>query len=876
MAESGSGTVHRPARDGGTAASSGGGEAAANVELRVPVSGMTCAACAARIQRRLERGEGVVAASVNYGTEEASVSFDPGRTDASRLVELVRQAGYDARLATSTLRIAGLDWAVSGEPIERELRAVPGVVSAVVNLAMGEARVEHVPETAPPESLVEAVARSGYEVSSPVEGEDAVEREGRAREREYRDLRARFLVAAAGAVLTMLLSMPLMVGHEAMHAPDLFDRLMMPVAELVVRLVPVLGELSATVLRWTLLVVATPVLVWSGRGFFRGAYSGLLHGTADMNMLIALGTGAAYVYSAAATVAPGIFEAGGLGADVYYEAVAMIIALVLLGKVLESRAKGRTGEALRALLALQPATAMVVRDGRELEVDAAELIVGDVIIVRPGERIAVDGVVVAGRSAVDESLVTGESLPVEKATGDAVIGGTINGGGTLRYEATRVGRDTALAQIIRLVRDAQASKPPIQRLADRIAGIFVPIVVVIAAVALVVWLAIGPAPAGLFALASFVTVLIIACPCALGLATPTAVMVGTGAAAERGLLFRGGASLEMAHRVRVVLLDKTGTVTQARPAVVAAALSGSAALLSAGAPELGRLLRLAASVERRSEHPLAAAIVAAAEARGERLAEPASFEARGGRGAAGVVEGARVIVGSRRYLEESGVGTARLGEAGDELARRGMSVVYVAVEGEAEAVLGVQDPVKPTSAAAIARLRALGLEVVLLTGDNAATANAIAAQVGIGRVVAEVMPDEKAAVVRAEQAAGRIVAMVGDGVNDAPALAQADVGIAIGSGTHVAIEASDVTLVGGDLNGVADAIELSRRTMRVIRQNLFWAFAYNTAGIPIAAGVLYPVWGLLLSPVIASAAMAFSSVSVVANSLRLRRALRRT
>jgi P-type Cu+ transporter len=844
------------------------------VELRVPVSGMTCAACAARIERKLARSEGVATASVNYGTEEATVAYDPARTGASQLIGLVRAAGYDARLATSTLRIDGLDWAVSGEPVERELLGVAGVVAATVNLATGEARVDHVPEAAPPDALVAAVERSGYRVSAAVEGEDALEREQAAREREHRRLLGRFAVAAAGAGLAMLLSMPLMMTHDAMHAADLFDRLMMPFAEATLRALPVLGTLTPDTLRWLLFFVTLPVIAWSGRGFFRGAYSGLLHGTADMNTLIALGTGAAFVFSAAVTLVPGVFEAAGLGADVYYEATAMIIALVLLGKVLESRAKGRTGEALRSLLALQPAVARVVRDGGEVEVAAEDVQVGDVIVVRPGERIAVDGIVLHGHSAVDEALVTGESLPVEKAPGAEVIGGTINGDGAFRYRATRVGRDTALAQIVRLVRDAQGSKPPIQRLADRVSGIFVPIVVVIAIISLLVWLAVGPPPAALFALVTFVTVLIIACPCALGLATPTALMVGLGAGARRGVLFRGGASLELAQRIGVVLLDKTGTVTEGRPAVVAARLPGSEGDVPLDAPALVAALRGAASVESASEHPLARAMVRAAGERGIETVEPHGFRAVRGPGLASVVGGARVLVGSARFLEEEEIELGAFGGHGAELAARGMTVVYVAIEAAAVAAFGVQDPVRPTSAAAIARLRAHGLDVVLLTGDNEPTARAIAAQVGIERVIAEVLPADKAAVVRAEQAHGRAVAMVGDGVNDAPALAQADVGIAIGTGTDVAIEASDVTLVGADLNGVADAIALSRRTMRVIRQNLFWAFAYNTAGIPIAAGVLYPVWGLLLSPVIASAAMAFSSVSVVLNSLRLKHALR--
>jgi Cu+-exporting ATPase len=721
--------------------------------------------------------------------------------------------------------------------------------------------VKLLPELVTAEQLGAAVERAGYRLAETVAIADPVERERVARVREYRALLRKFWLAAAVGAVAMLVSMPLMLEPSTMQRSDLLDRLMMPVAHRTVEVFPMLGRVSASALRWLLLVLTTPVLFWSGRHFFRGAYSGLLHGTADMNTLIALGTGSAYAYSVAATVAPGVFTRAGLTADVYYEAIAAIIALILLGKVLETRAKGRTSEAIRRLIGLQPKTARVVRGGEESDVAVAALRVGDVIVVRPGERIAVDGVVIGGRSAVDESLLTGEPLPVEKAPGAEVVGGTINGSGSLRFEATKVGRDTALAQIVRLVQEAQGGKAPIQRLADRIAGIFVPIVVAVAVVAFAAWLVFGPEPRFAYALVSFVTVLIIACPCALGLATPTAVMVGTGVGAERGVLFRGGEALETAREIGVVVLDKTGTITEGRPRLAAAA----------GADE--GVLRLAASLERGSEHPLGAAIVEAARERGVELCEASEFESHGGRGVSGVVEGRRIVVGNRALLEERGIDATSLAARADAEAAAGRTPVYVAIDDVARELLVVADPVKPTSRAAIAELKSLGLEVLMLTGDHVRTASSVAREVGVDRVIADVKPADKARTIRRlQEETGRRVAMVGDGINDAPALAQADVGIAIGTGTDVALEASDVTLIGGELDGVVTAVKLSRRTMRTIRQNLFWAFFYNVIGIPIAAGVLYPAAGVLLSPVFASAAMALSSVTVVGNSLRLRRA----
>ncbi len=836
--------------------------------LEIPVTGMTCAACASRIQKGLTKAEGVRDAGVNFATERATVEYDPATATAASLVEAVRSSGYGARLEETELQVSGLEMAATGEGVERELKALSGVLNAEVNIATGSARVVFIPEVVTADDFERAVKSAGYELAAPIDVADPAERERIAREREYGTLRRKFWFSAVVSAIAMVVSMPLMMRNSSAMGQDLFHRLMMPVNEVLSGVAPWLYTVDRAILTWLLLVLTIPVVFWAGRQFYKGAWSGLLHGSSDMNTLIAVGTGAAFTYSVVATVAPGIFTRAGLPADVYYEAVVMIIALILLGKMLEARAKGRTSEAIRKLAGLQPRTARVVRDGGPADVDIDEVRVGDIVVVRPGERIPVDGRVVEGRSAVDESLLTGEPLPVEKGEGAEVVGGTINGQGGFRFEVTRVGRDTALAQIVKLVRDAQGSKAPIQRLADVIAGIFVPIVIGIAALAAAVWWIVGPDPGFVFALVTFVTVLIIACPCALGLATPTAVMAGTGAGAEHGVLFKGGAALETAHKLDTIVLDKTGTITEGKPTVVEIVVAGDD---SESPLEEDALLQLVASLETASEHPLAGAIVAAARERGLELTEPQDFFATGGRGAEAVVDGRLLFVGNGAFMAEQAMDTAGLANAADRMAAEAQTPVFVGSEGTVLGVIGIADPVKPSSRAAIRTLESLGLEVVMLTGDHRATAEAIARQVGVDRVVAEVLPKGKVEEIQRLQGEGRKVGMVGDGLNDAPALAAADIGIAIGTGTDVALEASDVTLMRGDLSGVPDAIRLSRRTMRVIRQNLFWAFVYNIIGIPIAAGVLYPVWGILLSPVIASAAMAFSSVSVVTNSLRLRR-----
>jgi Cu+-exporting ATPase len=714
------------------------------------------------------------------------------------------------------LPVSGMSCAACARSIENQLAATPGVNSAHVNFATSTATVEFDPAHAAVRNLVDAIEELGYGVLQPeTAGEDVEEQ---AREREYAALKRRLWLSAAFAVPVVALGM----------APGLMH------------LAP-LNRMTS----WFQLAFTAPVVSYAGAPFYKGAWAALRHRSANMNTLIALGTGAAFLYSLAVTVRG--------GHEVYYEAAATIVTLILLGRVLEARARGKASEAIRHLRELQPKTAHVLRDGAEREIPIEQVRVGDIVVVRPGEKIPVDGAVREGDSAVDESTLTGESMPVDKKLGDLVYGGTINRSGSLRFEARKVGRATALQQMIELVRQAQGSRAPVARLADVVSGYFTVGVLAVATVTFLVWLAFAPLSS---AVVNFVAVLIIACPCALGLATPTAIMVGTGRGAERGILIKGGEALEAACRIDTVILDKTGTITYGQPLVTdVIPLNGYA--------EAG-LLRLAASAERYSEHPLGRAIVEHALALAMPLYESANFRALTGHGVEARVNGHDVTVGSLS-------GSHDLPEM-ERLAGEGKTAVAVSVDGQPAGAIGIADTVKLEAAAAIDRLNKMGIQVWMITGDNRRTAEAVARQVGIERVLAGVLPDAKVAEVRKLQAAGKKVAMVGDGINDAPALAQADVGIAIGTGTDIAKEAASITLMRGDLNGVADALELARRTMRVIRQNLFWAFAYNTIGIPIAAGVLYPFTGWLLSPVLASAAMALSSVTVVTNSLRLKRA----
>ena len=857
--------------------------------VRFPVEGMTCASCVNRIERYLRKVDGVIEANVNLATETAAVRFDPTHVDFDILRSAVEAAGYEARLdlaersgaagtqtieigftapqgasdgpRTLALDIEGMTCASCVNRIERYLRKVDGVVEANVNLATERATITARPDVTI-DQMIAAVEAAGYEARLLVDGppmpaaEASIQSpephagvreatgapETSFQQRHLADTRRRLVVAT-------ILTTPLLIGLASMTiAPFLPDFLMNP---------------------WLQLALATPVQFYAGWPFYRGAWKVLRHRATDMNTLIAVGTSAAYFYSLAAILFPDFFRAAGVATGdqlpLYFDTSSAIIALILLGRFLEARARSHTSDAIKKLIGLAPRTARVARDGREIDLPIEDVVRGDVILVRPGEKVAVDGVVRDGRSSIDESMITGESMPVTKAPGDEVIGGTLNTSGAFRFEATRVGRDTVLAQIVRLVQDAQGSKAPIQRLADLVTSYFVPAVLVIATLTFIAWFVFGPEPAFNLALLNMVAVLIIACPCALGLATPTSIMVGTGKGAENGVLFRNAEALERLHNVRAVVLDKTGTLTEGKPRV-------TDVIRADDAPAEDELLRLIASAERGSEHPLGEAIVRyAVDERAVELVDPTEFEAISGQGIVASVADRSILVGRPAFLEDRGIDPSQLEGASQELAGAGKTPVFVAVDGRLAAVIAIADTLKAGSIEAVAELHRLGLQVAMLTGDNETTARAIAGQAGVDRVLADVRPDEKAAQVRKLQAEGKLVAMVGDGVNDAPALAQADVGIAIGTGTDVAIESGSVTLMSGDLRALVTAFSLSRATMRNIKQNLFWAFAYNVALIPLAAGALYPFTGVLLDPIFAAAAMALSSVTVVSNALRLRR-----
>ena len=836
----------------------------------LPIEGMSCASCAATVQEALTGATGVGAATVNYATAKAAVDYDDSQTGVAELIKTVRAAGYDCGSASVTFGVEQLHYAPSVAPLEQVLGRVKGVVRAAANQATETVTVDYVPGATTAAALEQAVAQAGFQVAEPIPAEDPAERERIMRQREIKSLTWKFALAAAVAVVAMLGSMLLMAeqADSTFRPVDLLGRLLMPLA---LRLDAALGGRLALDPRWLklgLALLTLPVMAWSGQQFYRGAWAGFRHRTADMNTLIAVGTGAAFLYSLVATLAPGVFTRAGLPADVYYEAVSAIIALILLGRLLEARAKGRTSQAIRRLAGLRARTAHVVRDGKETELAVEAVVPGDLVIVKPGEKIPVDGVVTEGASAVDESMLTGEPLPVPKKIGDEVIGATVNTTGSVTFRALRVGKDSALGQIVQLVEDAQSSKAPIQRLADQVAGVFVPIVIALAITAFVAWFDFGPEPAILFSTIALVTVLIIACPCALGLATPTAILVGTGKAAEHGILVRSGEGLERLSRVRSVLLDKTGTITEGKPTVTH--------IVTAKRPDgtpiaPAEVLKWAAAVEQRSEHPLAAAILRAAKDKQVDILPVEKFAVMEGRGARGTVDRRIIEVISLRHARERSLELGSLGQDADRLAAQGRTPVIVVVNNTVYAVIAISDPIKPTAKDAILHLKKLGLAVTMVSGDSRKGAEAVAKEVAIDDVIPEVLPSQKAELVKKLQQRGGHVVMVGDGINDAPALAQADVGIAIGTGTDIAMEASDVTLIRGDLRGVVTAIQLSKRTLRTIRWNLMWAFAYNVVLIPVAAGVLYPFTGWLLSPVLASAAMAWSSLSVVLNSLTLRR-----
>ncbi|TNC74746.1 heavy metal translocating P-type ATPase [Rubellimicrobium roseum] len=813
----------------------------AQLERRIslPVEGMTCASCVAHVEKAIGKVPGVAGVNVNLATERAEVAF-AGRPDPAAVVHAVEEAGYAVPEDTLEIGVGGMTCASCVAHVEKALKAVPGVAGASVNLATERARVSFARGAVMVSDLEAAIREEGYEPHRIETGVEAEDRERAAREGERLALRRSVLVAG-------VLTVPVFVLEMGSHLiPAVHDLVM--------------GTIGMRV-SWLLqFVLATGVLFGPGLRFFRKGLPALRRLTPDMNSLVAVGTSAAWGYSVVATFAPGLLPAGTV--NVYFEAAAVIVTLILLGRYLEARAKGRTSEAIKRLVGLQARTARVRRDGAAQDVLLADVRAGDVVEVRPGEKVPVDGEVVEGASWVDESMITGEPVPVEKHAGARVVGGTINGTGAFAFRATAVGADTVLAQIIRMVEQAQGSKLPIQALVDRVTAWFVPAVMAAAALTFLVWLVFGPDPALTFALVNAVAVLIIACPCAMGLATPTSIMVGTGRAAELGVLFRRGEALQTLRDVEVVALDKTGTLTEGRPELTD--------LTPAPGFAADEVLALVAAVEARSEHPIAQAILRAAEVKGLRIGAVEGFEAVPGYGVAARVDGRRVEVGADRYMVRLGHDLGAFGAEAARLGAEARTPLYAAVDGRLAAVIAVADPIKATTPEAIRALHDMGLRVAMITGDNRATAEAVARRLGIDEVVPEVLPEGKVQALAKLRQGGRRVAFVGDGINDAPALAEADVGLAIGTGTDVAIESAEVVLMGGDLRGVVNAIALSRATIRNIRQNLFWAFAYNAGLIPVAAGLLYPVNGTLLSPVLAAGAMALSSVFVLSNALRLR------
>ena len=811
----------------------------------LPITGMSCAACARRVEKAVGKLDGVKTASVNFATERLTVEYDPGTVSRDAVAAAVAKAGYGVAAggdeAEATLPIAGMSCAACAARIEKALRRLDGVSAASVNYASEKATVSYDKSKLRLSAIKEAVEKAGYTVVS-AESADAVDADRVRREKEIAGLWNKFAVAALFGLPLLYLAMGSMVWWLPFPIPKYLDPMQYPLNYALVQ------------------IILTLPIVYVGRRFYSVGFRALLSGSPNMDSLIAIGTSAAVIWSAYETWQ---IVTGDLGAveGLYFESAGVIIALILLGKSLEAISKGRTSEAIKKLMGLAPKTALVIRDGVETEIPIDEVEVGDVIRVRPGDKIPVDGAVVDGRTAVDESMLTGESMPVDKKAGDKVFAATINKYGSITFAATRVGKETALAQIIKLVEDAQNSKAPIAKLADVVSGIFVPAVCLIATGAAIAWY-VGTGDV-LFALTVFISVLIIACPCALGLATPTAIMVGTGKGAENGILIKSGEALETARKIDVVVFDKTGTITEGAPALTD--------IVPAGGESRERILTLIAAAEKGSEHPLGEAIVRRAAADGIAVPEAERFAAIPGRGVEAVVDGVAALIGNAKLMAERGVALGDLPKELERLSGEGKTAMYVAFDNRAAGVAAVADVVKRSSAAAIGTLRRMGLEVAMITGDNRRTAEAIAREAGIDRVLAEVLPQDKANEVKKIQAEGKTVAMVGDGINDAPALAQADVGIAIGSGTDVAMESADIVLMHSDLMDVPAAIQLSKNTIRNIKQNLFWAFIYNTAGIPVAAGALYLFGGPLLNPILAAAAMSLSSVSVVTNALRLKR-----
>lgn len=832
-------------------------------QITLPVMGMTCANCVASVERNSKKVEGVTDAVVNFASERVTISYDPAVSDTKTVtadvINRVKRAGYEIPTAVTELALLGMTCANCANTIERRLNKVEGVLDASVNFASEKATVTYAPGAVTRPDLIAAVRQAGYDVVESEADDELEDAEASARQAEIRHQQKRFIVGLIFSTPLFILSMLRDLGLLGIWSHEPW-------------------------VNWLFWVLATPVQFYAGWDYYTGAYKSLRNRSANMDVLVAMGSSVAYFYSAAVTIA---LTLGSMVLDmhVYFETSAVIITLIVLGKLLEARAKGQTSEAIKKLMGLQAKSARVVRDGEEMDIPIAEVVVGDTVIVRPGEKIPVDGQVVDGHSAVDESMITGESLPVEKVAGDDVIGATINKQGLLKFEATKVGKETALAQIIKMVEQAQGSKAPIQRQVDRVAAYFVPAVIVFAVVTFFIWYAAtGDFVAAMLRLTA---VLVIACPCAMGLATPTSIMVGVGKGAEYGILFKNSEALEQAHKLTAVVLDKTGTITKGEPAVTDILVSEQArvpqlAVAGNGQPPMSEpmlenhLLYLAASAERGSEHPLGEAIVIAAQEKGLALSEPSAFEGIAGHGISATVDGHEIMLGNLRLMEREDVELNGLLSEAEQLQNEAKTAMWLAVDGQASAIIGVADTIKEGSKEAVEKMHKLGLTVVMMTGDNQATAEAIAAEVGIDRVFAEVLPGDKASYVAQLQDEGYVVGMVGDGINDAPALAQADVGMAIGTGTDVAMEAADVTLMRGDLRSVPQAIKLSKATMRNIHENLVWAFGYNTILIPVAAGILAPfAWApdflRQLSPILAAGAMAFSSISVVSNSLRLKR-----
>ncbi|MBF0329178.1 MAG: copper-translocating P-type ATPase [Nitrospirae bacterium] len=835
-------------------------------KIDIPVSGMTCAACSSAIERTVGRLEGVKAVSVNLPAERASIEFNepPSQAVIRTVIDAIAGEGYGVVTAKTDLAVTGMTCAACIGAVERALMEINGVMKASVNMASEKASVEYIPTIISITEIRDVIREAGYGAEHTEE--EFIDRERERREQEYKTLRNRLAAS-------MILSAPIMIG-------SMFS-------------IPLISD------RFILFLLATPVQFLIGWNFHKAAFAALRHRSANMNTLISVGTMAAYFYSLAAVFAPELFSASGVTPQVYFDTSATIITLILFGRLLEAKAKGRTSDAIRKLMGFQSKTAAVLRDGIEKNLPIEEVTIGDVIIVRPGEKIPVDGKITEGFSSLDESMLTGESLPVEKAQGDTVFSGTINSAGSFIFVAEKVGKDTALARIIKLVEQAQGSKAPIQRLADKVASIFVPTVISIAALTFCLWFFLVPGPSFALALMNFIAVLIIACPCALGLATPTAIMVGTGKGAENGILIRDAAALELCHGIKTVLIDKTGTITTGKPDVVDIIEfhgEGHCSLFSPAQDEAAAdeavtkksspeqrgpafsMLQIAASAEKRSEHPIGQAIVRRAVENGIELLEPVEFVAIPGGGVKAKIMvqapeytgSLDILMGNRTLIEKEGIDLSVAGIMADKISSEAKTPVFFVVNRSVEGVFAIADTLKDGSIETIKELNAMGIETIMLTGDHETTAAAIARAVGTSRFIADVLPDQKAEAVKKIKAEGKITAMVGDGINDAPALAEADVGIAMGTGTDIAIEASDITLMRSSLHGVVDAIKLSRLTIKTIKQNLFWAFFYNVIGIPVAAGILYLFGGPLLNPMIASAAMAFSSVSVVGNSLRLR------